>query len=159
MSANRWWILLALAAAAFGFAAGRWTASQPSAPDPLRLISEIRFDWLDLTPAQAAEVERLRPAHESAVVAGCNAQCADRCRLVRVLTAPEWDRDQARAAVEAMCEAHRASEMATLDYLEALRAILTPGQQARLLTRVGACLCETCALGRDSCCTSERGKP
>ncbi len=159
MSATRWWMLLAFAAAALGFVAGRWTAAQPPQEDPLRALAEFRFDWLVLTPAQAAEVERLKPTFQSTLSAGCDARCAARCALVRALTAPEWDREKARDAVERMCAAHRATELAALDYLDAVRAVLSPGQQARLLARVGACLCETCARNENACCVPEGGAP
>lgn len=156
MTPLRWWILALAAVAALAFSAGRWSA-QPTAPyDPLRDVAAIQLDWLDLTAAQAAEIETIEPVYRSAIQTGCDEQCASRCRLVNLLTADTWDPEKVRQQVEAMCAAHRANEMATLDYLENVRRILNPEQRARLMERIGTCLCERCAMNGNLCCAPEK---
>ncbi|MCO5044568.1 MAG: periplasmic heavy metal sensor [Verrucomicrobia bacterium] len=152
MSASRFWILAIVAAAAIAFAVGRFSASPDSASDVLRDLSVANLDWLGLTSAQADEVRQLQPAYEESLRAMNDQQVQARCQLVHALTADEWDGETARAAVDAMCEAHVANEQATLHYLERVRSILTPEQRARLMARVGKCLCEECAEGQGSCC-------
>ncbi|HMP75555.1 MAG TPA: Spy/CpxP family protein refolding chaperone [Kiritimatiellia bacterium] len=155
MNTTRWWCLALVAATALSFSAGRWSADPATLPDPLRNIGSLQLDWLDLTAAQAAEVARIQPPYAHAVKSGCDAQCAARCQLVNALVADTWNADQARAAVEAMCDAHRETELATLDYLGQIHAVLTPEQRTRLMQRVGACLCESCATNGNLCCIPE----
>lgn len=159
MTTTRWWLLALLAAGALAFSAGRWSATSPAMPSPLQGLAEFKLDWLGLTPAQAAQMAEFEPILNRSIQAGCEAQCAARCRLVRALTADVWDPVQARVAVEAMCAAHRETELATLDYLAHLHNVLTPEQRKRLMTRVGACLCENCAAGRDTCCIPKGENP
>lgn len=152
MNSNRWYRLALAAVAALAFAAGRWSA-RPSEPfDPTRDLASIRFDWLGLTPAQAAEIERLKPAYSEVTQSACDARCTSRCRLVHSLTAVEWNGEQARAAVKAMCEDHERIELASLQFVEEVRQILSPEQRARLMQRIGECLCKQCANNRDSDC-------
>lgn len=151
MNATRWWLLGLAAVSALAFSAGRMSV-RPSAPiDPLREIAALRFDWLGITSTQAAEIERLTSSYRTAIEAVCDKPCAARCRLVHYLTGDEWDGEMARAAVKAMCEQHERSEFAALQYIEALRQILSPEQRAQLMRRIGECLCKTCAEAPGSC--------
>lgn len=155
MNSARWWLLGVAAVAAMAFAAGRLSVTQTVALDPLRDLATARFDWLGLTSAQAAELDRLQPAYEKTIKSVSDQQCQARCRLVHCLTSEEWDGAKARTAVDAMCASHKANEQATLDYLEQVRSVLTPEQRTRLMTRIGECLCEQCANDQGSCCAIE----
>ena len=159
MNPARWWVLALGAVAALSFSVGRWSADPAALPDPLRSLGAIDLGWLDLTPAQAAEIAHFEAPYAQAVKSGCDAQCTARCQLVNLLTADAWDADKARHHVEAMCAAHRANELATLDYLEQVRAVLTPEQRTRLMERVGKCLCESCAVNGNLCCAPEWETP
>ena len=152
MNATRWWLLGLAAASAVAFSAGRLSVRPSPAGDPLREFAVLSFDWLGLTPAQAAEIARMEPAFRQTVESGCDRQCAARCRLVHQLAADDWDADQARAHVEAMCAAQRKIELAAVDFIERVRPILSTEQRARLMERVARCLCERCATSNNYCC-------
>lgn len=156
MNATRWWLLAIVAAAGISFAAGRWTSAAQLGGDPLRMDFSIDLSWLGLTPAQAAELEAIEQARQ-AVQSQCDDPCAARCSIVHALKPDAWDPDALRDYVERMCAAHRARELATLDYLIEIERILTPKQRASFLERVSRCLCELCASGEGACCKDSIG--
>lgn len=158
MNPSRWWILGLVAVAAIAFSAGRMRGQTEASVDPLRNLTATKFEWLGLTSAQAAEIDRLHPAYEQAIAHTSEQQNRARCRLVHSLTAEEWDGALALEAVEAMCGSHKDNELATLAYLEQVRRILTPEQRTRLMERVGECLCTECANDEGACCAITRAE-
>lgn len=156
MNRSRWWILGLTAIAAVAFTTGRWSASSEAPKDPLRDLTATRFEWLGLTSAQAAEIDRLHPTYEEVITKTSEQQNQARCRLVHALTAEDWDAEQAWEAVQQMCATHKVGEEATLAYLEQVRTILTSEQRTRLMARVGECLCTECANDEGACCVITR---
>jgi Spy/CpxP family protein refolding chaperone len=129
MKTIRWWLLAMFAVAGIAFAAGRWTSIWQANADPLREGLAIDLSWLGLSAAQAAALAELEPLRH-AFQATYDRQCEARCRLARALKPDAWDPAALRAHVERMCDAHRARELATLEYLMGVERILTPEQRA-----------------------------
>ena len=152
---SKWTVLLVLGVAAVAFAAGRHSIRGTRDFDPARDLQLSRLaPLLGLSEAQAAEVRDLEPAYVGAVSNACDAHCASRCELAHCLAGESFNADQARDLVTRMCEAHRANELATMDYITRLRSVLTPEQRGQFLNLIGQCLCTTCARGENSCCES-----
>jgi len=151
---NRWIPLALITGLVLGFAAGR-ADRQPRATafDPERDLTPARLtDLLGLSSAQAAEIESALQPFSQAVRDACDAHCAARCKLVRYLRDDTFDTANARRMVEAMCDAHRANELASIDQIAAIRGILTPAQRDVFLSGLGECLCSTCANNEAGCC-------
>jgi Spy/CpxP family protein refolding chaperone len=152
---NKWMIPLLLAAIALGFAGGRWHARPTTPFDPSRDLSAIHLaDVLRLTSAQAAEIGSWEDSFAADVQAACDRHCAARCNLARELKAGQWDLDRARRAVERMCAAQQANEMATFEHIARVQGVLTLEQQQRFLDLLGQCLCATCDTNGASCCAA-----
>lgn len=151
---NRWIPLALITGLVLGFAAGRADRlPRASAFDPERDLTPARLtDLLGLSSAQAAQIESALQPFSQAVRDACDAHCAARCNLVRYLGGDTFDPANARRMVDAMCDAHRANELASIDQIAVIRGVLTADQRSIFLRGISQCLCETCASGDEMCC-------
>jgi Spy/CpxP family protein refolding chaperone len=140
---------LVVAMTALSFAVARWTAMhcQPAAPVNLHDPAWLKRQ-LNLSEAQAAQVEAAEKDFQKSLDAFCAAHCAARMALGDELARPAPDPDKARAAVEKMNAVQADSERATLAHILKVRALLDP-QQAQLYS----------AMVHDQVCTMPMGTP
>jgi Spy/CpxP family protein refolding chaperone len=145
-------MVLALAAlvavtTALSFAVARWTTvhGQPAAAVNLHDPAWLKRQ-LDLSDAQAAQVEAAEKEFQKSLGAFCAAHCAARMALGDELAKPEPDLATARADVEKMNAVQADSERATLAHILKVRALLDPGQAQRYSAMVHDQVC-TMAMG------------
>jgi Spy/CpxP family protein refolding chaperone len=102
---------------------------------------------LDLTPAQVAQISRLREPYKTALASCCMQHCEARNKLGAELFRPDAKKEQVQALIETMCHAQAQSDVATYEHLLQLRQILTPGQWQKLSGLIQDCLCKACPMG------------
>lgn len=140
-------LLVAVLAIAAGFAIGKrhvWAAPAPTIDrlkDPAFLARA-----LDLTPEQRGQVQELLSAYTRELGQCCSSHCSARMKLGHSLFKPGWDAGKDKELVEAMCRAQAETELATLQHIRAVHALLNPGQQRQFEQMVSGCICEDCTL-------------
>ncbi len=156
---TRWTLTLLALTAAAAFTVGRLSAHRAVAFDPARDFNSAQLSsLLNLTEAQAAEVDKLNGAYAQQVREACDAHCANRCQLGEALRRDTLTHADARALMERMCASQQENEMATLEHILSVRAILTPDQRALFAQAIGNCLCSTCEADKSSCCANPNPK-
>ncbi len=140
---------LVAAMTALSFAVARWTTihCQPAAPMSLHDPAWLRRQ-LNLSDAQALQVEAAEKEFQKSLDSFCAAHCAARMALGDELAKPSPDPDKARAAVEKMNAVQADSERATLAHILKIRALLDPQQAQRYSAMV-----------HDQVCTMPMGTP
>lgn len=151
---RRWLIpvLVAIVIGALAYGLTRWTActmcrpatNQP-VPDRLQDVSFLSRE-LRLSDVQAREVAKLHVSLTTKLADCCQRHCAVRARLGPALCNETNGTVQARMIVEEMCRADAESELATLDHIQRVRALLNPEQKKRFDALITECVCGSCAM-------------
>ena len=116
--------VVTLLVAGTAFAAAYWLRCRSCAPSKVNLRRV-----LDLTDSQAVRVAELEAAYEKRLSEICARHCAARRELAESLADPV----KAAACCQRMCAAQTEAEKLALEHVFAIRALLTPEQQARHL--------------------------
>ncbi len=154
---TRWTLTLLALTAAAAFTVGRLSIHSATSFDPAQDLNAARLSsLLNLTEAQAAEVDKLNATYSQQVSAACDTHCANRCQLGAALRKDTVTQEDARALMERMCASQQQNEMATLEHILGVRAILTPDQRALFAQAIGNCLCSTCEADQSSCCANPK---
>ena len=146
-------LLVAVIIGAMAYGLTRWsvcTRCRP-APDRLEDISFLSRE-LRLNDVQAREIAKLHVALNAKLADCCQRHCAIRARLGPALCNETNGTVQARMIVEEMGRAYEAGELATLDHIQRVRALLNPEQRRRFDELITECMCKSCPI------CSERGK-
>lgn len=128
--------IAALAAAATHWAlCGRQAAAQDRLADAKFLTQE-----LDLSPAQAQEVNKAQEMLSAKLADCCARHCAARAELGKALASGT----NAEMLIKAMGQAYEESERLTWEHIRQVRALLAPAQQARYDALIERCVCAAC---------------
>ena len=140
-------IIGALACGLTRWAACNWCQPAPGRPVPDRL-EDVSFlsRELRLNDAQAAEIAKLHVSWNAKLADCCQRRCAVRARLGPALCNETNGTVQARMIVEEMCRAYEAGELATLDHIQRVRALLNPEQKKRFDELITECVCASCPM-------------
>lgn len=146
---KRWLIpvLVAVIIGAMAYGLTRWAACSQCQPSPGRLenVSFLKRE-LRLNEVQSCEIAKLHGFLNAKLADCCQRHCAVRARLGQALGNETNGTVQARMIVEEMCRAYEASELATLDHIQRVRALLNPEQKKRFDELITECVCESCAM-------------
>jgi hypothetical protein len=150
---NRKWIIPVLAAAAAGvlaFGVTRYAARRAAGPgiDRLRDVSFLTRE-LNLNDAQADKLKRLHAMLGERLSDCCTRHCTARARLGQAVAAETNGSAQADVVLREMCRAYEQSELATLDHIRAVRAVLNAEQMRRFDTMISDCMCKPCSMHGD----------
>lgn len=141
--------IVAVFSTGLSFAMSRWLAGRRPSQTTVNIHDTA---WLkrelNLTDAQAADVEKLEHEFQAKLNAACTEHCAARFTLGDELMKSKPDLEKARADVERMNQVQAESERATLDHILRVRALLTD-EQARQYS----------AMIHDQVCSMPMGTP
>ncbi len=140
-------MLVAVIIGALAYGLTRWAVCTRCRPVPDRLedISFLRRE-LRLNDVQAREIAKLHVSLNAKLADCCQRHCAVRARLGQALGNETNGTVQARMIVEEMGRAYAASELATLDHIQRVRALLNPEQKRRFDELITECVCGSCAM-------------
>jgi len=131
-----------LLSAGVSYAVARWVASHGRSPTEAQVHDAA---WLkrelNLTDAQAREVERRSTELQAKVDGFCDSHCAARFALGDELAKPQPDPEKCRAWVEKMNAVQADAEQTTLAHILQVRSLLTPQQAERYSTLVREQVC------------------
>lgn len=144
---KRWLLALlttvVLGALAFGLTRFLVCTRHGQFPDRLEnaefLIRELR-----LSDEQAVALAKLHQSLNTKLENCCQRHCAARARLGGALNNETNGTAQARMIVGEMVRTYEESELATLEHIQNLRAILSPEQRQRFDELITECLCQAC---------------
>ncbi len=156
-----WLALVAVAAIAVGYVAARMWICGATGSDVERLqdVSHLAR-VLDLRPDQVTAIGALQKNLCGSLAACCARHCACRKELASVLVADPFDSARAREIRESLCRAYADSEMATLEHIRNIRALLDDWQRAkfdRMITESLSRACGACPGGGCECETRSAG--
>lgn len=156
---NKWWITggIALLTGLAAFAAIRWHARAET--PPLATLSDVTqlARRLDLSADQVKAIAALQSQYGATLDTCCAQHCAARLQLGGLMFKPEADPARLKALVEEMARAQLQSDLATLEQMRRIHALLTPDQQRRYEQQVGACVCAAaCPRGSDHCAEGKK---
>ena len=156
---KRWLIpvLVAVIIGAMAYGLTRWAACNRCQPAPDRQVSDRQVPGrledvsflkreLRLNDAQAREIAKLHVSRNAKLADCCQRHCAVRARLGPALCNETNGTVQARMIVEEMCRAYEAGELATLDHIQLVRALLNPEQKKRFDELIAECVCASCPM-------------
>lgn len=107
---------------------------------------------LGLDERQAGEVRALERELAGQLSEQCGRYCAVRAALGEALLAEGPNAvAESRRLVGEMCAIQSASELATLEHIRKVSAVLTPGQRQKFLSGLTRCLCGTEGLCAGGC--------
>lgn len=118
-------------------------------------------DDLGLTPEQNAAAAPLEKDFLARKNASCQILCEKRAQLIRVIQEKDPDQALIDRLVEEISTEQMTLEKATLTHLLALRKILEPAQQERLVARMSEQLrsaCDMTACGMGGSCSMGKGR-
>jgi len=101
---------------------------------------------LGLTDAQVAEIQKFQSELGQELKDCCGKHCAAREEIGKALFAGATD-EEMRGIVEKMCRARVESDLATVQHIRKVHAVLTPEQQKKYEALVTACVCGECPSG------------
>ncbi len=134
--------------AALAFAVGVTRAPRHSETftlDHLHNTSEM-IHLLNLDPPQAQQLEVLNAKLRRTLQETCHRNCTARQQIVRT---DETDAETKEKMLNKMCEAYEDGERATLQHIQAVRAILDRQQRNTFDKLLSRCLCGGCEKGCD----------
>ena len=145
---------LAVVAGAVAFWATRMVVcSKPARPElcalgeSTHLITELGLD-----DRQAAEVRALDRELATQLSDQCGQYCAVRAELGEVLLAGRTNAAEvSQQLVNRMCAVQAASELATLQHIQKVSAVLSPEQRKAFLSGLTRCLCGSAGLCAGGC--------
>lgn len=124
------------------FAMSRWLITRRQSPPTVNIHDAAWLkQQLNLTEAQARDVETLEREFQTKLNASCTAHCAARFALGDELMKPKPDPEKARTAVEQMNQVQAEAERATLAHILKVRALLTDEQARRYSTIIHDQVC------------------
>ncbi len=129
--------------AALAFAVGVTRAPRHSETftlDHLHNTSEM-IHLLNLDPPQAQQLEVLNASLRRQLQKSCHSNCAARQKLIH---ADETDTEAKEDILQEMNAAYEEGERATLQHIQAVRAILDQQQRAKFDQLLSRCLCGGC---------------
>lgn len=135
-------VLVSLVGGMMAFATARHITCRHGAvcPDRLADVSFLTGE-LKLSADQARQMQSLHAALAARLNECCARHCEARARLGRALANEADDGVAAKAILADMCRAYEEGEMATLDNLRHVRAVLNAEQKRRFDAMIGECLC------------------
>ena len=152
---KRYWLiplLVAVIIGAMAYGLTRWAACNRCQPAPDRQmpgrLEDVSFlkRELRLNDAQAREIAKLHVSWNAKLADCCQRHCAVRARLGPALCNETNGTVQAKMIVEEMCRAYEAGELATLDHIQRVRALLNPEQKKRFDELIAECVCASCPM-------------
>ena len=124
------------------FLAARWMTSRMQMQAVVRIHDAAWLKQeLNLTDAQAVEVEKLERGFQAQMNSFCTTHCAARFALGDELAKPSVDTEKARAQVEKMNVIQGDAELMTLAHILKVRSLLneTQAQRYSLIIRNQVC--------------------
>lgn len=149
------WLIPVLVAVIIGILAyglTRWVVCSRCQPAPDRPVSDRLEDVsflsreLRLNDVQAREIAKLHVSLNAKLADCCQRHCSVRARLGTALGNETNGTIQARMIVAEMCRAYEASELAMLDHIQRVRALLNPEQKKRFDELIAECVCASCPM-------------
>lgn len=140
-------VVVAVVIGALAYGLTRWAACPRCrpVPDPLANVSFLSRE-LGLNDVQAREIAKLHVSLNAKLADCCRRHCAVRARFGQALRNETNGTVQARMIVEEISRAYEASELATLDHIQRVRALLNPEQKKRFDDLITECVCGPCAM-------------
>ncbi|MBI2441280.1 MAG: Spy/CpxP family protein refolding chaperone [Lentisphaerae bacterium] len=145
-------LLAALVLGILAFSLTRWTVcarhgtlAAQVLPSRLEDISFLTKE-LRLEPEQVRELTKLHAALATKLSDCCQRHCAVRARLGPALGNETNGMVQAKMMIAEMCRSYEEGELATLEHIQHVRAILNQEQKRRFDELIAECLCRTCAV-------------
>lgn len=146
---KRWLIpvLVVVVIGALAYGLTRWAVCSRCRPAPNRL-EDVSFlsRELRLNEAQAREIAKLHGSLNAKLADCCQRHCVIRARLGPALCNETNGTVQARMIVAEMSRAYEASELATLDHIQRVRALLNSEQKKRFDELITECVCKSCSM-------------
>ena len=145
MSRNIFSTLIVVALAGLvAFGVARWKANA-AAPSLDQMQSS---DWLEkqlnLTPDQTAKLRALMNTYRDALEECCERHCVVRAELGASIFAADWSPEKQREFADRLYRSKLAGELATIEHMRAVYAMLDPAQQKKYEAIVEQCLCASC---------------
>ena len=129
-----------IVATAVSFGLVRWTmARQPTSANLHDTAWLTR--QLNLTDAQAVEVQKIEAAFRVKLDVACGTHCSARMALGDEIAKPKPDTEKCRAAVEKMNAVQADCERATLEHIMQVRSLLDEHQAQRYSTLIRDLVC------------------
>ncbi|MFA5042892.1 MAG: Spy/CpxP family protein refolding chaperone [Kiritimatiellia bacterium] len=140
-------VMVAVIVGAMAYGLTRWTVCSRCRPAPDRLedSSFLRRE-LRLGETQSREIAKLHAALNATLADCCRRHCAARVRLGPVLCNETNGVVQARLIIGEMGRAYEAGELATLEHIQRVRALLNPQQKKRFDELIAECACRSCPM-------------
>jgi Spy/CpxP family protein refolding chaperone len=132
--------------AALAFAIGVTRSQQHAHPITLDQLHHTgkMTQLLDLSPDQVRELESLNRHLRQQLQESCHRNCSARRELI---SANEPDENLHESILKKMCDAYEESERATLQHIQAVRALLDEQQRRTFDQLLSRCLCGGCDSG------------
>jgi len=147
-----------------GVAVGHFCFSNGRSLTPV--ADQVRIEdagWLignmKLNQEQAKAVRALEQEYRNRLTASCATHCAARTKMRDILLKPEANANQTRALVESMAKAQGESDLATVEHLRKINALLTPDQRKKFETLTMDCICGKCPTGLHDCAIGRTTAP
>jgi Spy/CpxP family protein refolding chaperone len=133
--------------AALAFAAGVYREGYKAEPFALDRLHDTSYmtKMLNLDPQQAQQLALLNTHLQTQLKGSCQRNCSARRDLVAALE--QENPTYFENIMKQMCEAYETGERATLEHLQAVRAILDSAQRQKFNQRISRCLCGGCEQG------------
>jgi hypothetical protein len=139
-------VLVAVAAGTFGGTRLLYARSAPPSMAQLRDAAWLQRS-LGLSAEQSAAVAKLQGGLRSDLEGCCAQHCAARAELGVIIFDESKSPDDIAPVVERMCKAQLRSDLATVEHIRKVRALLTPEQRTRYEKMVSGCVCADCPHG------------
>ena len=147
-------VLLTVLAGAFAFWMTRLVVHPKSVRADMCSLGEVTHlkTELGLDDRQVAALSALEKDLAGQLSDLCGQYCAVRAELGAALTAEGTNSVPAsRAIVDRMCALQSASELATLEHIRKVSALLNPEQRKKFLSSLTQCLCGSTGLCAGGC--------
>ena len=148
-------VAIGLLALAFGILAGRWCGgvcrmpardALPGLYDEAQLAKELH-----LTPDQAVAVRALVAEYRQTLSGFCAKHCTLRAQMADLLPPTGTDSAKLQELVEKMGQLQVQSDLATLEHIRKIGALLTPAQMVTFKAWVVPSVCGNCPTGLHLC--------
>lgn len=149
-------ITMALVTGLLAFGISRYwmqcCAAAPAATnlgDPATLASQ-----LDLSPDQTKQLETLQQQWLTRLTECCNRHCAAKGRLETLLASASADPAESKQTIRLIAESQADADIASLELVTGIRALLTPDQLATFNRRMTVCLGHSAQARKTACLAS-----